>query len=106
MTISKVIVYSFQVPLTPEELSTYLKEKEEQKDIEDGYTLSEEELGRLHYETDAVKKLREAQVLSLNIIELIYRNYVSNYVLVSFNITFFMITYKRLELESQNLQEL
>ncbi|XP_033215807.1 uncharacterized protein LOC117172121 isoform X1 [Belonocnema kinseyi] len=51
------------VPLTPEEVTTYLKEQEELKDIEDGYILNQEEFDRLHYETDAVKHLREAQTV-------------------------------------------
>ena len=60
--ISKKICF-FKVPLTPEEVSDLLKEQSEQKEVEAGYTLNQDEFDRLHYETDNVKHLREAQVL-------------------------------------------
>ncbi|XP_063974543.1 uncharacterized protein LOC135161158 [Diachasmimorpha longicaudata] len=49
------------IPLTAEELAEVKREEEAESDIDNGYMLSQEEYDRLHYETAAIKDLREAQ---------------------------------------------
>ncbi|XP_011304948.1 uncharacterized protein [Fopius arisanus] len=49
------------VPLTAEELAEVKREEEAESDIVNGYMLTQEEYDRLHYETAAIKDLREAQ---------------------------------------------
>ncbi|XP_024939200.1 uncharacterized protein LOC107266164 isoform X2 [Cephus cinctus] len=51
------------VPMSPQEISDLKREQEAVKDIEDGYMLTQEEYDRLHYETEAVKELRETQTV-------------------------------------------
>ncbi|XP_057326540.1 uncharacterized protein LOC130668324 isoform X2 [Microplitis mediator] len=49
------------VPLSEEEVLEAKHELEAVKDIEDGYTLTQKDYDRLHYETDAIKELRKTQ---------------------------------------------
>ncbi|KAK0178735.1 hypothetical protein PV327_007598 [Microctonus hyperodae] len=49
------------IPMTSEETIIAKRELEAAKDIEDGYMLTQREFDRLHYETDAIKDLRETQ---------------------------------------------
>ena len=50
------------MPLTKEELEDIEKQKELKEDIDNGYMFSKEEYDNLHYEADAVKKLKETRV--------------------------------------------
>lgn len=50
-----------KIPLSIEETAAAKKEMERSKDIENGYVLTQEEYDRLHYETEAIKELRQAQ---------------------------------------------
>ncbi|XP_014297336.1 uncharacterized protein LOC103575222 [Microplitis demolitor] len=49
------------VPLSEEEVLEAKHELEAVQDIEDGYTLTQKDYDRLHYETDAIKELRKTQ---------------------------------------------
>uniref|UniRef100_A0ABD2VRU6 Uncharacterized protein n=1 Tax=Trichogramma kaykai TaxID=54128 RepID=A0ABD2VRU6_9HYME len=52
------------VPMKPDEIEAMRKEQELAKEIEEGYMFTKEEYDSLHYETDAVKKLREAKTIN------------------------------------------
>lgn len=51
--------------MTPEEVAAAMREQEAAKDIENGYLLTQEDYDRLYFETDAIKELREMQVIYL-----------------------------------------
>lgn len=51
--------------MTPKELEERAKEREIAEDIANGYMFSKEEYENLHYEADAIKKLRETKVRNL-----------------------------------------
>ncbi|XP_043270955.1 uncharacterized protein [Venturia canescens] len=51
------------VPLSIEETAAAKKKHEINKDIENGYVLTQDEYDRLHYETGAIKELRDAQTV-------------------------------------------
>ncbi|XP_046736405.1 uncharacterized protein LOC124405506 isoform X2 [Diprion similis] len=49
------------VPMTTEEIAVIMTEQEKEKDIENGYLLTQEDYDRLYFETEAIKELREMQ---------------------------------------------